>query len=204
MAESLGSFPSMKRLLLSSFFGGLVVFLWSNVSWLLLGWHAAGMRTFTNERAVGEILAANAPQPGLYLLPSNPADAGAEITLRQQIDRKRAGPFFFGSVRAGRHHWTLPGTMAKSFVTQLAAAFLLTCVLGAARFESYGGRVTVCAVAGLFAGLVGHVPNATWWEFPVSSTIVQIADLTLSWLLAGLVMARFTSPGRSHSATWAR
>ena len=194
----------MKRLLLSSLFGGLVVFLWSNVSWLLLGWHAAGMRTFTNERAVGEILTANAPQPGLYLLPSNYSETGSEITLDQQITRKQAGPFLFGSVRAGRQNWTLPATLGKSFATQLAAAFLLTLVIGSARFESYGGRVTACAVAGLFAGLVGHVPNATWWEFPVSSTIVQIADLTLSWLFAGLVIAHFTSPARSHSATWAR
>lgn len=193
----------MKRLLLSTFFGGLVVFLWSNVSWLLLGWHAAGMRTFTNERAVAEVLAANAQVPGLYLLPSSQRDV-AETTLEQEIERKRAGPFFFGSVRAGRHQWTLPGLMAKSFATQLAGAFLLTIVIGSARFESYGGRVTACALAGLFAGLVGHVPNAIWWEFPVSSTVVQIADLTFSWLLAGLIIARFTSPVRSHSANWAR
>lgn len=194
----------MKRLLLSSFFGGLVVFLWSNVSWLLLGWHAAGMRTFTNERAVAEMLAANAPQPGLYLLPSSQRDAGGETTLEQEIERKRVGPFFYGSVRAGRHDWTLPGLMAKSFATQLAAALLLTIAIGSARFESYGGRATACTVMGLFAGLVGHVPNSIWWEFPMSSTFVQIADLTISWLLAGLVIARFTSPVRSHSANWAR
>jgi len=194
----------MKRLALSSLLAALLVFAWSSVSWMLLGWHEAGMRHFTDETAVASVLTANAPQPGLYLLPSDHTQAKPEATFEQAAERMRAGPFLYGAVRTSPRDWNMPALMAKSFATQLAAAFLLTAMLGAVRFESYGGRVAACAIAGLFAGVVGHVPQTTWWEFPWSSTLVNIADLTISWMLGGLVIAHFTSPVRSHSSSWVR
>jgi len=202
----------MKRLVLSSLLAALLVFGGSSVSWMMIGWHEAGMRAFSDEAAVGAVLTANAPQPGLYLLPnanalSNEVQPGGAAQSAAGIDhaeKMRAGPFFYGAVRVGSRDWSLPVLMAKSFATQLVGAFLLTMMLGAVRFESYGGRVAACTIAGLFAGIVGHVPQATLWEFPWSATLVNIADLAISWLLGGLVIARFTSPIRSHSSSWVR
>lgn len=210
----LATIGRMKRFVLSSVLAALLVFAWSIVSLMIIGWHEAGMRTFADETAVGAVLTANALQTGVYLLPGV---GGPTLTNDLQTDgatkssasvepteRMRAGPFFYGAVRVGQREWSMPMLLAKSFATQLAGAFLLTAMLGAMRFESYGGRVAACALAGLFAGVVGHIPQTTWWEFPWSATLVNIADLTISWLLGGLVIARFTSPIRSHSSSWVR
>lgn len=200
LGSAFSTLPHMKRFALSTLFAALLVFAWSSVSWMLIGWHEAGMHAFADEAAVARVLTVNAPQPGLYLLPS----AQPQATLDQAAEQMRAGPFLYGSVRVGQRNWSMPTVLAKSFATQLAGAFLLTAMLGTMRLESYGGRVAACALAGLFAGVVGHIPQTTWWEFPWSATLVNIADLTISWFLGGLVIAHFTSPVRSHSSSWVR
>ena len=196
--------------MLSSFFGALVVFAWSSISWMLLGWHQAGHRSFTDEAAVAAALVANAPASGIYMLPNPyvasssevPTPAGGEAPSVEE--KLRAGPFLYAAVRIGRRDWNMAAMMGESFATQLVGAFLLSALLGAVRIESYGGRVIACMLAGLFAGVVGHVPNATWWEFPWNAALVNIADLTVSWFLGGLVIARLTSPVRYHSSSWVR
>ena len=39
----------MRRLVLGTILGGLVAFVWSSVSWEILGWHEKTMVTFQNE-----------------------------------------------------------------------------------------------------------------------------------------------------------
>jgi len=60
----------VKKLLLGTVLGGLIVFAWGAISWMVLPWHAATLQAFTNEAAVSKVIQANAPQPGVYFLPN--------------------------------------------------------------------------------------------------------------------------------------
>jgi hypothetical protein len=50
--------------------------------------------------------------------------------------------------------------------------------------------VIFLAVAGLAASIVSDLPNWNWWGFSGSYTAVMVADSTLTWLFAGLVIAK--------------
>jgi hypothetical protein len=61
-----------KSLLLGAFFGGLAAFIWSSISWELLGWHEKPMLAFQNEDDVATVIQLHTTQSGVYLLPGAP------------------------------------------------------------------------------------------------------------------------------------
>ena len=51
-------------------FGGLIVFIWGMLSWMILPFHKMTMHKFVHEDQVAKIIKANAPESGMYFLPS--------------------------------------------------------------------------------------------------------------------------------------
>jgi lipoprotein signal peptidase len=99
------------------------------------------------------------------------------------------GPIVIAAVRRGGF-----GSFTRGLVVQLlslmAAAFLLTWLLLQTRGLSYARRVAFVAVAGLSASVIVDLPNWNWWGFSGAYTVVNLADSLLTWLLAGLVIAK--------------
>ena len=60
----------LKSLSLGGLIGGLVLFAWGVVSWMLLPWHLATLEKFKDEDKVAQALTANATKSGVYLLPN--------------------------------------------------------------------------------------------------------------------------------------
>src|SRR5207247_8551108 len=60
----------LKSLSLGGLIGGLVLFAWGVVSWMLLPWHLATLEKFKDEAKVAQALTANATKSGVYLLPN--------------------------------------------------------------------------------------------------------------------------------------
>jgi hypothetical protein len=77
----------------------------------------------------------------------------------------------------------------------MAGAFLLTRLLLQTSGLSYKRRVTFLAIAGLAASVMIDLPNWNWWGFSSAYTAVNLIDSTVTWLLAGLVIAKVSKPG---------
>src|SRR5437867_7468408 len=60
----------LKSLSLGGLIGGMVLFAWGVVSWMLLPWHLATLEKFKDEAKVAQALTANATKSGVYLLPN--------------------------------------------------------------------------------------------------------------------------------------
>ena len=186
-----------KSLLLGAILGGLTAFIWSSISWEVLGWHEKPMLAFQNEDEVAAVIASHAPQSGIYLLPGAPA---AGLTAEQkksaqaaQIAKMQKGPIVFAAVRTGGF-----GSYARGLIIQIlslmAAALLLTWLLLQTTGLSYARRVIFLAVVGLAASVIVDLPNWNWWGFSGIYTLVNLADFTLMWLFAGFVIARVAKP----------
>ncbi len=184
----------MRSLLLGTILGGLTAFLWSTTSWELLGWHEASVHAFPNEAEVVAAMTAKPLESGVYLLPSAPKADGLTDeqfkTLQAAATEKfQRGPIVFAAVRSGGF-----GSFSKAIAIQLlslmAAAGLLTWLLLQTSGMSYRRRVLFLAVAGLTASVIVDLPNWNWWGFSGAYTAVNLVDFTLTWLLAGLVIAK--------------
>lgn len=74
-----------KKIFLGAIPGGLVAFIGGWISWTMLPWHDATFRSFTDGDAVTVAIKANAPNTGVYLLPSMPPDSSTAIPEQQQV-----------------------------------------------------------------------------------------------------------------------
>lgn len=186
------------KLLKGALVGGLVYFAWGAASWMLLPGHEQAILKFTNEAEVSSVLKANAPNPGVYLLP-NP-HAGTEGLSPEAKDQAMAeaerkmkeGPFVFASVRTMGISREMGASMFLSLLAHCVTALLFTWILLKAGPASYMDRVKLFTVLGLAAGFAGHSSHWIWWEFSTAYTFVALADLVIGSFLAGLAVARVT------------
>ena len=187
-----------KSLILGTILGGLMAFLWSSISWELIGWHEKTMLGFQNESDVSVVISSHAGQDGTYLLPRIPSTVGMtpeqkKTTLDAVMQKMQSGPIMVAAVRRGGF-----GSYSRGLIVQLlslmAAAFLLTWLLLQCTGLSYARRVGFLAVVGLAASVIVDLPNWNWWGFSGAYTAVNLADSTLTWLVAGLVIAKVAKP----------
>lgn len=191
----------MKKLLLGTVLGGLAAFLWSNISWEVLPWHEKALLAFQDEDAVAAVVASHSPQSGTYLLPGAPLPEGLTAQQKKdaqavQIEKMKKGPIMFAAVRREGFGSYARGVLIQ-FLSLLAAAFLLTWLLLQTRGLTYARRVAFLAVVGLAAGVISDLPNWNWWGFSGVYTAVNVADFTLTWLFAGLIIAKVANPNPS-------
>jgi hypothetical protein len=188
----------MRSLLLATILGGLVAFAWSSLSWEVIGWHEKTLTSFQNEDEVSAAIASHTMKDGTYILPFGQSTAGmtpqqkaaAQAVLTEKMQK---GPIVVAAVRRGGF-----GSFARVMVVQvlslMGAAFLLTWLLLQTTGLSYAKRVLFLAVAGAAASVITDFPNWNWWGFSGAYTAVNFADTTITWLLAGLVIAKIAKP----------
>jgi hypothetical protein len=188
----------IKSLVLGTVLGGLAAFVWSSFSWEVLGWHEKTMVSFQNEDEVSAVIASHATKDGTYILPAAHPSEGVNSDQKKEMQaalvaKMQKGPIMVAAVRRGGF-----GSSSQAVVTQLlslmAAAFLLTWLLLQTSGLSYTRRVVFLAVAGLAASVIVDLPNWNWWGFSGAYTAVNLADSTVTWLLAGLVIAKVAKP----------
>jgi hypothetical protein len=83
----------MKRLLIGGIVGGLILFVWSAFSHMVLPIGAMGLRSLPNENVVMPVMKDAIREPGLYIFPG--MDLTRTLTSEEQAawqERYRAGP----------------------------------------------------------------------------------------------------------------
>jgi hypothetical protein len=188
----------IRSLVLGTILGGLVAFLWSSVSWEVIGWHEKTLTTFQNEDDVSAVIASHITQSGTYLLPAGPSQAGMTSEQKKaaqnvQMQKMQKGPVMFAAIRRDGFGSFTRGLVAQVLI-QMAGALLLTWLLLQTSGLSYTRRVAFLAVAGLAASVVADLPNWNWWGVSGAYTAVNLIDYTITWLLAGLVIAKVAKP----------
>ncbi|MDQ2994245.1 MAG: hypothetical protein M3R00_04770, partial [Pseudomonadota bacterium] len=97
----------IKRIFMAAVLGGLIAFIWGNISWVVLDWHLKAMHQFKDESAVAAVLKNNAPESGVYMLPQMPNDSAARVgedhkTLKEKHDAQVSeGPRAYVSLAQG-------------------------------------------------------------------------------------------------------
>lgn len=166
----------MKSILIGGILGGLILFIWSAVSWMALPWHHASFQKFDQEKVVEIVIQSNAIRKGIYLLPH---------------ERAAEGPFAF-VVMSPKGWGSMPLHMAFGLLIQITGAMLVTAALvlvkkPTASFVEKFGFVLLFALA---AGVVCELPYGNWWGFPMDFILLAFADLLIGWTLAGLAIAK--------------
>jgi len=171
-----------KPMVRCSIVGGIIVFLWVMISWMILPMHKNSLHKFTDESEVTSCLTRYAPSDGVYVIPS-----------WDQIEKNgspKDSPFILVNMRRGVDYTNMTRNIIWGVITQIVAAAFITYLLLRAKAMKYWKRVWFVTVVGIIVAILGVVPSWNWWFFPTGWSILEIFDLIIGWFLGGLVIAK--------------
>jgi hypothetical protein len=178
----------MKVLIKGALIGGLIAFIWTNISWMVLPWHQMTISSLPNYAPVAEALKNNVSENGLYILPWT-TDKSEEAMA--EFDQKiKNGPYAYMVVHPNGLEMNMAKMMFLGLLANILVAFMLTYLLTKTQGLGYiqkAGFVKLAAVAG---ALVVVVPNMIWWQFPLAYSLLTIVDTAFAWGFAGLAIGK--------------
>ncbi len=184
-----------KKLIRSAILGGIVVFLWGVVSWMILPWHQASIKQFQNESTVAQVILENAPEEGVYVLPNmftfdrGEASEMAQQKVEEGRERMTRGPVMFAAISPLGVDPNMVGSLFISVIISIVGAGLIAWVVTQIK-TGFWGRVGYVTLLGFLVGFLGLLPSWNWWHFPFGYIAVGIMDLLIAWFLAGLIIAK--------------
>ena len=187
----------MKRVLIAGIAGGLVVFVWGFLSWVVLHFSEDYTHQFVDEDAVAAVLAENAdgPEPGFYVIPGMVGPDGAMLDEEQWKERAGGMAYAMVMMHPGGFHANPAVMLPRGLLIEILGALLIAWLVAATGpARSYAARAKVGVAMALFAGLAGPMINWNFMLAPTDWTLLLMFDMLVGWTLAGLVIAAFVRP----------
>lgn len=187
----------MIKVIIGGFIGAIIAFAWCFVSWTVIPWHQSAMNQFSNQDFVAWVMKENAKKSGVYMLPqfkSTDGDLSPSEIAKNLDDQKAAmkkGPLVFAQVKTEGLDPASVKVYLYAFLTQFLGAILIAGLLKQATELTYKGRLFFVTIVGLVVGVLGFFPDWIWFGAGWKFTFIMVADLTITWFLAGLFLAAF-------------
>jgi len=175
----------MKKILIAGLLGGLVLLIWSSVSWIVLPLHTMTINDIPGGDAAIEGLKENITEPGVYRYP------GLGDNADEWTAKLKEGPrILMLYLTGGAAPFTVRQFVVSLILTILAAS-LVAYVLSLAcdTMARFSQRVRFVALFGVFLILFVDLIQYNWWEYPFGFILANAIDNLVAWVLAGLVIS---------------
>ena len=169
--------------------GGLIFFVWTNISWMAIGWHNSYMSAVPNEDGFAESIRTEIPESGLYFVPWHDGTSDWD-EVRKKTER---GPFALMMITPQGKSMSMVLPMARSLILNCVLATLATWLLLQTSGLLFFRRVLFVASVGLIGSGWLVFANWNWWGYPDTYLVVNLIDLGIVWSLVGLGLARFVA-----------
>lgn len=182
--------------------GGLIVFVWGILSWLVLPWHSYTIERFRNEADVAQVIRDNVLVDGVYVLPNvydnklpgSTQEVNDQLVVSDEIMHN--GPHMFAAVRlSGKNPYTSGAGYFRALIFNFAAAFIVTWLLTKLRSQTYLERAFYVAAIAAFGGILFFLPTWNFMCFPIGYAVTGIVDFVIGWFLAGLAIGKYCHEG---------
>ncbi len=169
----------MKKQLIATLVGGLILFFWQFLSWSVLNVHGAEFKYTANQDKVMEALSANLEE-GTFMLPQ-PAPGSSQGEQQAFMENSAGKPW------ATIHYYKAFSTnmgmnLFRGFAVDLVTVFLLVWLLLKINNLDFKTALLSSLAVGGMAYLTIPYLNSIWFE---GNTIGYIVDLVAEWGLIG-------------------
>jgi hypothetical protein len=196
----------MKNIFFAGLLGGVILFVWGALAWIVLPLHTPSLHVMPNEDSVMAAMKAGLDKKGVYFFPGKPSPTGDAQLDKAAEDawtaKYSAGPVGIVIYDPSGAPPGEAGIMIVGFINGVLAAFVAAWLLSrsTAAVSTYLARVAFCGLLGIFASLVTHVVNWNWLNYPADFTTGMIADTVIGWVLAGLGIGAIVKTGTKSEA----
>jgi len=174
----------MGKLLKGGLSGGLILFIWSTLSWNILGWQLSAFDQFPSESSSSELIQ-QIPTSGMYFFSSPQQDKNATTIQNSQV-------FVAAHKETRANEQSIQ--LVISLLTQISAALLITGLLLLKPHMQYSKRLFQVLLFAAAASIVTYLPYMNQFYFSWQYTSVAMLNLLIGWLLASFAIAHFTRP----------
>jgi len=188
----------IKRLIAGGIVGGITLFMWGFISWVILTWHFDTLRHDSSVTAVVEDIEDHLPETGVYYFPPVPTMRPDKAEKEAYMELHKSGPSGMIFYIAEHADPMPPRRLLLGFIVDIGAATFATLLLIVAlpSLPKYWGRVVFVAALGVFAILAVRMIDGVFHNLPIQWTVNQSLDTAISWVLVGLVLAAIVRPAK--------
>ena len=191
----------MKKILIGSFVGAVIFFVWSFLAWAVLPVHLHTFKYTPAQDSIMAMLNGSLPESGVYGMPmaDNRNVSGFDAKFQEESEKvmkESVGKPMF-SIYYKKEGYDMSGfTLLRGFLFDLLAVLALSIMLAPALSlkGSFFSRWWLALVAGLFLNACGPLMQFNWMGVPGNFTIDMVLDNFLNWGIIGLWMAYYFKP----------
>ncbi|TAL46630.1 MAG: hypothetical protein EPN92_05780 [Chitinophagaceae bacterium] len=171
----------MKKWLIGSLVGAIIVFAWQASSWMFLGIHDSAMKYHPAQKEIMDVISANTTEDGMYMMPSAPTKKEQQDMMEGMIGKPWATVIYHKSMSG-----EMTMRMIRSFLVDLFLVISLIYVLTRGGIpitrRAFAGGVAL----GLFTFLWGPYTGRIWFDLPWHMIQGDLIDAIVAWGLCGL------------------
>jgi Flp pilus assembly protein TadB len=171
----------MKKQLIATVVGGLLLFIWQFLSFAAINFHKAESKYTPNQDKIIEALAQNLTEDGQYFLPQAPPGSTSE-QQKAVMENSMGKPWATINYHASMD-MSMGGNMARAFLIDLIAAFLLTWLLLKLQVLTFQTALFSSLAVGFMAYLTIPYLSSIWYE---TSSVGYLIDVVGEWGLIGV------------------
>lgn len=170
----------MKKWIIGSLVGAIIVFAWQSASWMFLGIHQENAKYHPAQDTIMEVLSANITEEGHYMIPNAPTPEEHEAVMKNMEGKPWASVIYHKSFSQN-----MTRQMIRGFLVNLVLVLLLVIILTKGGLPGFWGFLTGSLGVGVFTFLWGPYTGHIWYELPWHMIRGDIIDAIAAWGLCG-------------------
>jgi hypothetical protein len=170
----------MKKWIIGSLVGAIIVFAWQAASWLFLGIHDNSMKYTPAQNEILTSLSANLKEDGAYMLPNAGPGDDHDKMVKEMEGKPWATVIYHPSFKSD-----MVRSMIRGFLVSFVLVLLLVVILTKGGLPNFFGFLTGSLAVGVFTFLWGPYSGHIWFELPWHMIRGDIIDAIAAWGLCG-------------------
>jgi hypothetical protein len=172
----------MKKLIIGSLVGGIILFLWQFLSWTVLNLHYPAHQYTPNQDAIMQTLTPQLNKDGGYIMPALPPDATMDQyeAFEKQCEGKPWAVITWHQAR----HMNMGLNMLRGFIVDILIIAFFCSIISRMNALNF----TAILISSLFAGMIVflNVPYTYHIWFQTYDLLAYFIDMIVGWGLCGI------------------
>jgi hypothetical protein len=172
----------MKKLVIGSIVGGILIFIWQTLSWAMLNLHHANQEYTPKQDSILQYLSSQFPEDGSYMVPNYPPGISRE-DMEKQMDANKGKPW-----AQIQYHKTMNIDMTSNIIKGLIVDIVMVAFLCWILMKISPAGFGTIFIACLFIGIIVFMnsPYTIHIWYPKADIMVHLTDALVSWGLCGI------------------
>ena len=185
----------MKKVLIGSIIGGLIIFIWQFLSFALINFHKPVQAFTDKDKAILAFLNDQGLKEGGYILPGMPE--GATMDEHQNAMKEAEGKPWASIQYHEKWENNMVMNMIRGLLVDIIMVALFCWILRRLNVLSFNNIVIASLITGLIVFLNAHYTNFIWYQ--TFDIWAHLLDAVVSWGLTGLWLAWWLRRGTNVS-----